>query len=329
MHFLSDTPWKNARMEAFSQDASFRSYYRLHGGPRAALLMDAPPEKESVAPFVKIAEHLQKLSLSAPKIFGVDSSNGFALIEDFGDKTFTQLLAQGYSEKTLYLLATDCLIALHNNPDSTKVDVPQRETSFIEEVLLFCEWFYPALTGARCEKKVSDAFAEAWQGTLALRPVEPDVLVLRDFHIDNAMLLNDREGVQRCGLLDFQDATIGPAAYDVMSLLEDARRDVSPEVFSQCLELYLEKSNAVADNAQFLDDYAIIAAQRHTRVAGVFLRLSERDGKHHYLQHVPRVIRLLRKHLNHPKLSQLHEWFTRYYPAINDDDKLQSRFTSN
>ena len=315
--FLQSSAWKNAELEAFGQDASFRQYFRLHEGPKAALLMDAPPDRESIQPFIDISQHLQKMGLSAPQIFHADTDSGFAIIEDFGDKTFTRLLIDNHDEKSLYLLATDCLLALHNHQQSTNIHhLPQREDTLLEEALLFCDWYYPKITGESCSKTTRQEFVTAWENTLAKLNGKNSVLVLRDFHVDNTMLLLNRSGVQQCGLLDFQDAAIGPAAYDLMSLLEDARRDVSPDVFSQCMARYIEKSHVIDSKESFTRDCAILAAQRHTRVAGVFVRLSKRDGKDLYLQHLPRITRLLNKNLKHPALGELNQWFSRYCPYL-------------
>ncbi len=323
-HFLETTPWKNATENAFDPDASFRHYFRLLGGPKPALLMDAPPDKESITTFSTISKHLQKLGLSAPRIYHIDEKIGFIVLEDFGDLTFTRLLAQGHDELSLYLLATDCLIALHNHELALTIELPRREPTLLEEALLFCDWFYPALSGNPCPQKAREQFIVAWKSVLALRVADSDVLVLRDFHIDNAMLLTDRSGVKRIGLLDFQDATIGPATYDLISLLEDARRDVPAEIVSACMRRYLANSQAAGNPDDFSIDCAILSAQRHARVAGVFVRLYKRDGKGHYLQHLPRVTRLLRKHLDHPVLAPLKNWFRRYLPGF-DDENYQGR----
>jgi aminoglycoside/choline kinase family phosphotransferase len=317
LNFLATTPWRDAAMHAFKQDASFRQYFRLQAGPKPALLMDAPTDKGSIKPFVTISKHLQKLGLSAPQIYRTDEKNGFVLLEDFGDQTFTRLLAQDREELSLYLLATDCLTRLHNHKLATKIELPHREQTQIEEALIFCDWFYPALYGKPCPQKSREQYIAAWQSVLAQRVAGPDVLVLRDFHVDNAMLLSDRSGVQRCGLLDFQDAAIGPAAYDFMSLLEDARRDVSTQTVDACRQRYLENSQVIGSTENFATDCAIFAAQRHTRIAGIFMRLYKRDGKKLYLQHLPRVTRLLRGHLDHPALDVLERWFMNFCPDFD------------
>ncbi|MEM7208012.1 MAG: phosphotransferase [Pseudomonadota bacterium] len=315
--FISHTPWSGAVLDAFDQDASFRRYFRLHGGPSPALLMDAPPPRESLQPFIGIADHLRAIGFSTPRVFVADHQAGLAVIEDFGDDTFTRLLAAGHDERDLYRLATDCLIELHNHPESTNFELPRRAESFLQEVELFCQWFYPFSTGRECGVKIREEFVNAWRDVLAKRPRSRDVIVLRDFHIDNAMLLDDREGVKKCGLLDFQDAAIGPAAYDVMSLLEDARRDVDDNTAGECLKLYRSHSDVCTDVRDFETDCAIVAAQRHTRVAGVFARLHLRDNKPHYLEHLPRVTRLLRKHLSHPALCEFSNWIDSHLPDFD------------
>ena len=321
-HFLDHSAWSGSSLETLAQDASFRRYFRLGGGPKPALLMDAPPECESLRDFVTIAKHLQSLNLSAPRVYHSDGDNGFAIIEDFGNRTFAALLNQGHRELDLYLLATDTLLALHNNSRASDIQLVRREHSFIDEVALFCDWFYPALIGQRCSSSARQQWQLAWQQSLAQRPHSADTLVLRDFHVDNAMLLADRDGIRRCGLLDFQDAAIGSGTYDLASLLEDARRDISSQLRECCLSHYRQYSKLVQSNDAFEVDYTLLAAQRHARVAGVFARLARRDNKLHYRVHLPRVTQYLRQHLSHPALLAVNDWIAHYLPQFDCVDRL-------
>ena len=317
--FLRSSDWQGCEMRALQQDASFRRYFRLHGGSQPALLMDAPPGLESIDSFVTISAHLLDLGLSAPRVYLADPVLGLAILEDFGDATFTRLLDTGTREPELYQLATECLIALHTHPRALHIHLPRREASFADEVQLLCDWYWPEHWQTSCPDDARRAFSVAWAATLERLGTGHDALVLRDFHVDNAMLLPERSSIARCGLLDFQDAALGHAGYDLISLLEDARRDVAPEVSQACLSLYLKNAVPVNEHAGFVQDCAILAAQRHTRVLGVFARLHQRDGKPHYLAHVPRLRRLLAGAIARAELQELADWHARWLPLETAD----------
>jgi len=302
--YLATTDWAAARVEALPADASFRRYFRLHGGPAPALLMDAPPGPEDIGPFVDVAGHLIALGFSAPRVFGHDRARGFALVEDLGDETFSRIIARGAAIEPLYALAVDVLAALHRHPRAAAVAVPDYSTDLLAaEAALLADWYLAARDGAEAARLRGDHLA-LWHQVLADLPATAPTLVLRDFHVDNLMRLDGREGVGACGLLDFQDAVIGPPAYDLMSLLQDARRDV-PETLAAAMRERYFRAVPVADRAAFDRATAVLAAQRHAKVAGIFVRLWARDGKAPYLAHIPRVIRLLGRALSHPALAEL------------------------
>jgi hypothetical protein len=312
--FLAAGEWKRAVRRPHAADASFRRYFRLSGGPAPALLMDAPPPQEDVRPWMKIARHLAGLGLSAPAIYQADEARGLLVIEDFGDDTLARLLARGDQTQKLYSAALDTLIALHRMPRATNIEVPRYdESELIEKASLLLDWFLPAM-GRRVEERARADYVAAWQAVLPLRRGVPETLALRDFFPENLMWLPAREGVRRCGLLDFQDARLAPVTYDLVSLLEDARRDVPAAVREAMAEHYLAAFPAL-DRRAFLAASAVMAAQRHARVIGVFARLWKRDGKLHYVAHIPRVWRLLEQALTHPDLAPLKVWFERNVPA--------------
>ena len=302
--FLAATPWRDARRDPLPADASFRRYERLIGGPSPALLMDAPPAEEDVRPFVRISRHLVRLGLSAPAIHAADEARGLLVIEDFGDHTYTRLLADGAEETALYELATDTLIALHQAPDAAAVGAPPYDfDAYWAEAQLLTDWFLPAMD-ATPDQRAVEAYEAVWQALLPLASGVPKTLVLRDFHIDNLMALPDRDGIRRCGLLDFQDALIGPVAYDMVSLLHDARRDVPAAVKRAMTARYLAAFPQL-DPSAFAAAAAMLSAQRNCKIIGIFTRLSRRDGKPGYLGHIPRVWRLLEADLAHPALGRL------------------------
>lgn len=312
--FLAKAGWSDAQRRRLAGDASFRRYERLQGPRGRAMLMDAPPPREDVRPFVKVADHLRALGYSAPAILARDVEAGLLLLEDFGDDTFTRLLAGGASEAELYRLAVDVLIDLHRQPRAAAIDLPPYdEERLLAEAALLTDWYLPAV-----DRPVAatdrEAYLAAWRQAFAVFRDQPTTLVLRDYHVDNLMRLPGRPGAAACGLLDFQDAVIGPAAYDLVSLLEDARRDVSPHVITHMTKHYLDAFPAI-DRERFLAAYAVLGAQRNAKIIGIFTRLMARDGKPHYLSHIPRVWRLLAGDLQHAALADLRGWFETHIPA--------------
>ena len=186
----------------------------------------------------------------------------------------------------------------------------------LEEAFLLTDWYMPAMLGRPTSETMRDDYAARWRDAFTVVHAQPRTLVLRDFHVDNLMRLDGRDGVAACGLLDFQDALSGPAAYDLMSLLEDARRDVDPALKAAMLERYRE-ANAAAADGTFVSAFTVLAAQRHAKVIGIFTRLSQRDGKPAYLAHIPRLWRLLEAALCHPELRAVSEWFERNLPPAH------------
>jgi aminoglycoside/choline kinase family phosphotransferase len=313
--FLTGAGWGRARLEALPGDASARRYFRLADQGRRAMLMDAPPP-EDVGRFVRIARLLHRLDYSAPLILAADPVAGFLVLEDLGEQTYTRLIEAGGDEERLYGLATDLLADLHRRFDPA---LPHDVPAYSDEILLeeagrFVLWFLPAATGAAVPERVAAEFAALWRGVLPLARAVPDSLVLRDYHIDNLMLLDGRAGLQACGLLDFQDAVIGPIAYDLVSLVEDARRDVSAPVRGAMVARYLAQRPGL-DAAAFEQSLAVLGAQRHTKVIGLFCRLCLRDGKSGYLRHLPRLWRLLEASLAHPALGEVERWMSEHVPA--------------
>ena len=300
--------WKTAACEPLTGDASARKYFRLRAENQTAILMDASQVPDSVAPFVRIAKHLRRIGLSAPKLYLHDAAGGLLLLEDFGDDTFARLLEKSVEPEKLFTLATDVLIALHQHPqavpDSLRAYHPEK---MLEDIELFVQWRTPKVTALERED-----FRAAWRTVLPLAHQVPASLLLRDYHVANLMLLPARTGIQQAGLLDFQDAYRGPVTYDLVSLLEDARRDVPEALQKKLLARYLAAFPTL-DRETFETSLAILAAQRHTRVLGIFERLARHEGKLDYRRlHSPRVERLLQKALRHPILADVKNWTDRH-----------------
>ena len=303
--FLYATKWEAAAVEPLTGDASPRRYFRLREGGATAILMDASRVLEIVAPFIQINLHLQKLGFSAPDFLARDDENGLLLLEDFGDETFSHLLECNFDAEKLFTLATDVLIALHRHPNAIPKDLrayhPQKMLADLE---LFLEW-------QPVSEKGKEEFRTLWLEVLPVAHQVPASLLLRDYHVANLMLLPGRKGVRRAGLLDFQDAYQGPVTYDLISLLEDARRDLPPGLKEKMLARYISHFPNL-DRKAFETSLAVLAALRHTRVLAVFEKLS-RDGKPDYKRlHSPRVERLLQAALRHPTLAGVKQWFDRY-----------------
>jgi aminoglycoside/choline kinase family phosphotransferase len=243
-----------------------------------------------------------------PAILARSDENGLLLLEDFGDATFTRLLDSQSEPKELYTLATDVLIALHKHPRAIPKDLRvYHPEKMLEDIELFLEWRTPAISDVGQAE-----FRTVWREVLPLAHQVPASLLLRDYHVANLMLLPNRQGVRQAGLLDFQDAYQGPITYDLMSLLEDARRDVPEELKEKMAAHYLAHFPTLDRNA-FETSMAILAALRHTRVLAIFERLSRREGKHEYKKlHSPRVERLLQRALRHSMLAGVKQWMERH-----------------
>jgi aminoglycoside/choline kinase family phosphotransferase len=314
--FLEASGWGGVAPAPLAADASFRCYYRLRRGPDSAVVMDAPPPHEDVGAYAGVAAILRGLDLSAPEVLAEDRAEGFLLIEDFGDDTYTRLLRRGIGEAALYTLAIDTLAALQRRvaaggaPDLPPYD----EARLLGEAALFVDWYMPAALGVPVAAALREEYLALWRAVLPQAAAPSGAtLVLRDFHVDNLMLLRDRPGVRGCGLLDFQDAVCGPPAYDLVSLLEDARRDVSDGLRRAMTERYLAAFPGL-DHVAFRRSAAILAAQRNCKILGIFTRLWRRDGKPGYLAHIPRLWRLLDRELCRPELGAVARWIDRHLP---------------
>jgi hypothetical protein len=313
--FLDGCGWGGAKPAPLAGDASFRRYYRLGSNGRRAVLMDAPPSQEDVVPYIAVAQLLRRLGFSAPEVFAEDRAAGFLLIEDFGDDTYARLLDRGADERALYTLAVDTLVELQRAVDAYgSPDLPAYDAErLLAEAALLVDWYAPAALGQPLCDARRNEYLDRWRMLLPQAALPSETLVLRDYHVDNLMLLPDRAGVQGCGLLDFQDAVCGPPSYDLVSLLDDARRDVPADLRRRMTERYLAAFPAL-DRAAFVRSAAILAAQRNCKILGIFARLWRRDGKPRYLVHLPRIWRLLEQELAHPALEPIARWLDRHLP---------------
>lgn len=306
--FLAEAGWPGAAVEPLPGDASFRRYFRIRdaaNGARSAMLMDAPPPHEDPRPFLQVGKWLAEHGLRAPAIYAERPERGLVLIEDFGaDRMRDWLDAHPGDEETVYARAIDALVELHRRPAGPFA--PYDMATYLREAALFAEWFCP-MAGLAVDAAALEA---AWRRVLG--PVigrqDPGVTVLRDYHTENIMLLADNKQ----GLIDFQDALVGHRAYDLVSLLQDARRDVSPDLELRMLRRYLDLAGG--DDA-FAADYATLGAQRNAKIVGIFARLAQRDGKPRYLAMIPRVWAALERDLAHPALAPVVRWLDANIPC--------------
>jgi N-acetylmuramate 1-kinase len=307
--FLAAHGWKGAQILPLAGDASFRRYFRVRDEGRSAVLMDAPPEHEDVGPFLRVANHLLDRGFAPPRLLAVDRDRGLLLLEDFGDDRVGPLLTrEPQREQGIYEAAVDILAELGRMPAPSDIP-PYDDAAMQREAMLLPEWYAPALGMDVDVEGYRGAWCEAWSDVLAEVEANP-VLVLRDYHADNLMVLPDRGAL---GLLDFQDALAGHPAYDLVSLLQDARRDVDQALEEAMLARYYDRAG-IADRDRFRAHYEVLGAQRNSKILGIFTRLWKRDGKPHYLPFQPRVWGYLERNLRHPALAPVRAWFDANIP---------------
>jgi hypothetical protein len=348
--FLAGAGWEGAALSSLPGDASTRRYYRARRNDRSAMLMDQPQNREAppcppqstpeerqalgynavarlagadCARFVAVAKFLRARGLGAPDIYADDPSQGFVLLEDLGDDLYAEVLDRAGDEETLYGAAVDAVARLHAEPAPQRLS-PDAQfynydlTACLAETDLMTEWFMPLALGRRARPDEAAEHRALWRETLERVHSPRPVFVHRDYHAQNLFWLPMREGTARVGMIDFQDALAGNRSYDVVSLLEDARRDVAPELANVMKERYLAAMKAQGQNVDgdmWRAEAAVTAAQRNAKIAGIFARLAGRDGKPRYLAHLPRVWTYLESDLAHPALSQLRAWYDRTIPV--------------
>jgi aminoglycoside/choline kinase family phosphotransferase len=309
--FLAAHGWEGGTIEPLAGDASFRRYFRVREGGRVAVLMDAPPPHENPRPFLDIGRWLTERGFAAPTIHAADPEQGLVLLEDFGDDRMREAI-DAAPERTLplYEQAIDVLIALRGHPAGPLR--PYDRAELHREANLFVEWYCPAV-----ELKVDiDGWRTAWDGVFDYAIADRPVTVLRDYHAENLMLVGPERSL---GLLDFQDALAGHPAYDLVSLLQDARRDVESSVEDAMLARYLA---ATGEGAAFMNAYHVLGAQRNAKILGIFTRLWRRDGKPRYPALCPRVWTYVERDLSQPVLAPVAAWFDDNVPPEMRGDPL-------
>jgi tRNA threonylcarbamoyl adenosine modification protein YjeE len=340
--FLTDAGYADAGRQRMAGDASTRSYARLIRPDGAFILMNSPRRPdgpaiydgksysaaahlaEDVKPFVAIANGLRERGFSAPSIHHADLEAGFLITEDFGGTGFIE----GDPPRPIaerYQAASDMLAALHREPlpdilpltPHISYAIPAFDTdALLVEIGLMPEWYLPD-RGIELTRDLRAEFVAMWRDLLSRLASVPKTWALRDFHSPNLIWLDQRSDIAKVGIIDFQDTVLGPSAYDLASLLQDARLDVPEPLELALLSRYIKTRRASDhsfDPAQFAEIYAIMSAQRNTKLLGIFARLNRRDGKPQYLRHLPRIWTYLTRSLAHPALSGLREWYAANVP---------------
>ncbi|MEM7058650.1 MAG: phosphotransferase [Pseudomonadota bacterium] len=322
--FLQYAGWENAAVRPLAGDASNRRYLRLAKAGKIAVLMDAPPVTgEDCRPFIAMTEWLRASGLSAPEVLAIDLDQGFLVLEDLGDNLFVRRLADTPTDETeIYSVAIRVLARLADLPpppsigsDPDKVVLPPYNiAALMREAALLTEWWIPTATGEEVPEDLIAEYTAIVTNTMAPVSNAREVVVLRDYHAENLLWLPDRQDLRRVGLLDYQDALSGHPAYDLVSLLEDARRDTSAALREAMIALYLDMRPDL-NPEEFRLAYAILGAQRNMKIVGIFARLAKRDGKAGYLNLIPRVWDHLQRDLAHQALAPLAAWLRDHVPV--------------
>ncbi|TAE83668.1 MAG: aminoglycoside phosphotransferase [Alphaproteobacteria bacterium] len=319
--FLDDAGLESCRKIRISGDASHRRYQRIFDDTQRFMLMDSPVDKEPVLPFISVCSMLRERGFSAPEIVRADMEQGFLLLEDFGNTLFSKFFHEAPIEnvelvqRQLYFEAVNILIALAKQglePPFDSEELPLYDDEILErEVNAFADWFLPEILTGSILKEAQHSWKLLWQFLIETADLTPQVLVHRDFHVDNLCWLDDRQGLKRVGLLDFQDAVRGRFAYDLVSLLKDARRDVPTNLQAQLKQHYVQTLGL--DGSAFARDYAFYGAQRNAKILGYFVRLYRRDGKPRYLAMIDRVWNYFLQDIQHPALDDVQQWLNKYF----------------
>jgi len=345
--FQNKAGWGAASARFLAGDASVRSYVRLQRGDDRAVLMDWAPQPdgppladglpysriahlaEDVGPFIALARALGEAGLPVPEIIAQDTARGFLLIEDFGDFVLGKLVERAGEVGTLYRPAVDLLLRLRRTAVPRALPVEDGRTHRLldydkralhAETALLLDWFLPAMTGADVDQAARGEFAALWEAQFDWLAGQETGLVLRDYHSPNLLALMPGDPRGPLGVIDFQDAVIGHPAYDLVSLLQDARLTVPPDVEAALFKHYCAQAEQDGgfDADAFARAYALLGAQRNTKILGIFARLALRDGKTAYLAHLPRVRAYLERDLQHPALAPLRAWYARHMPGRVD-----------
>ena len=310
--FVINCGFKKEDIISIKNDASFRKYYRIKN--KKLIVMDAPPDKgESIEQFRAIADIIHTFNLSAPQIVSFDTKQGFMLLEDFGQTSFSNILNKD-NESKLYKKAIEVLIQINKQSKSKEKKISKLKSYSIDllvnESLLFIDWYLEKRKGELVSSDQKKEFIQILNDFYNNIKPQSSTLVLRDYHVDNLFFLNNQKSLKQVGLIDFQDAVIGSPLYDLASLLEDVRRPLRRNLQKKLLEIYIKAINFNVQDAE--REMRFFSIQRNLKILGIFCRLSIRDKKDGYLKYLPNAVKLLRKNLQDPFFINLVNWLKQF-----------------
>lgn len=299
---------------AVSDDASFRSYWRTQTAEGNRVIMDAPPPMENVNPFVNVASFLKEQGIHVPEIYAKDTEEGYLLLEDLGNTTVAKAFEKGADKKDWYNLAVDVLVHLAKQPTA---DVPKYDVAtYWRELSLFTDWYLPDVTGRATDPSLRQKFHDIWLPLYEKMDAVPKTTVLRDYHIRNMMALTDTPITHQesLGIIDFQDALVGPVTYDMASMLQDAYITLPDDLKNHLIRRFVDGMDGAVTMQDFMTSFRLIGLQRALKIVGIFTRLARRDGKTAYLNDMHRVWRNIDEALEHPDCAQIKAFMDQIMP---------------
>lgn len=315
--FLKNAGWSGANAVQIGEDWSQRQFFRIEKNMRTAILIHSVPDDDPRAvpghkllDFLNIQRYLLSIEVSVPEIYNFDLSHGLMLVEDFGDEDFVSLIeGNPFRARDMYRIAVQCLLHLHRKTEFIAIDLPDYYQSHIHKGRQrVIDWYVPAVTGRKNSDTLVEEYLSVWKNIEKNLPRVSRRFQHGDFHPGNLMYLANRTGYKQIGLLDFQGAMMGPAPYDLVNLLEDARRIVPDEIRGECLEIFSAALKG-EERDSFLLWYPVLAAQFHFRVIGQAIKLAVRDKKTRLMALVPVLQQHIRRDFQHPVLLPMREWF--------------------
>lgn len=314
--FIKDIGWEEAQTQTLFADAGSRGYVRLVKDGKTAMVMDMPFKFLKLEEFLLIGGVLKKAGIQSPEIYETDIEKGFALIEDFGDRVYTSLYDAGVDKKPYFEKAIDVLIQMHQNIDLTPLEgkLPKDIDWFMKEVPSFTDWYLPGRTGFETAPDLVADYQMLWRRVLENMPPLPKMLSMMDYHAPNLIDIEGETGIESVGVIDFQDGVLTSPAYDVMSLLEDDRRDLAPDIRQHILNRYFDAMGETYDRDVFELHMAILGAQRHAKNMGNFVRIVVQKHQDRFLDYLPVATQWFHQCVQHPELEPVRKWFNRHCP---------------
>ena len=328
--FIKNAGWSGAIGVPVGEDWSMRKFFRIEKDGRSAILMQSVPDDDprsvmghKLGDYVTISKYLNSIEVSAPKILAQDLRKGLLLVEDFGLHDMASVIVhEPYRQKDLYLMATRCLLHIYQKSEFVPMDLPEYSSYYVHTARRrVVDWYFPAVLGRVNKPGLVDDYTKVWYAIEKGLPAQVRRFLHIDFHPGNLMYLPERRGIQQIGLIDFQGAVMGPAPYDLVNLLEDARRDVPDDIKRSCLDLFLT-ALPPEDRESFEAWYPVLAAQFHFRIIGQAIKLALREKKTRLMDLLPILQRHIRRDLEHPLLLPMKIWMDEEGIRFSDREKI-------